>query len=195
MANPKNKRLSQANRDQLICFARNQVAATHDSTDFDAAYSAAADAVAKACEVAYPVRDMRVLKKYEMASADRCIYVSSGGYGDFDQFEFRNDDKRIPLRPKRYRRSQPIMLEGEDAKAFAAYQKAKESDDKVRQERVNDFKALIQNATTFNGLAEIWPAIEALREEIVGSAFAVSVMSDDVLARIKKDPALSQVAA
>jgi hypothetical protein len=40
-------------------------------------------------------------------------------------------------------------------------------------------------------LAEVWPAVEAMREKIVGASTALSVLSDEVINRLKADPALA----
>lgn len=187
---PKNKRLSDANRATLLRFAKKQITETQDSAAFDAAYDAAATAIASAVERAYPSKDMKVLARYDMASPDACIYVSDGGFGDYDQFCFRDGDKRIPTRPDRYCRRQPILIEGSEADFWRAYNVAKADYDGAIERRYADFKALVWNTASFNGLAEVWPAVEALREEIVGSGAALSTLSDDVVARIKADPAL-----
>lgn len=195
MAKPKNKRLSEANRNQLVRFAKQQIAATHDTEELDAAYEVAADAISCACVANFPPRDMKVLAKYKMASPDQCLYVSPEGNGRYEYFEFRDNDKRIPLRPTQGCRNQPILIEGDAAKAWETYDRLKAADKEARDTRLNDFRALIQNATSFNGLAEVWPAIEVLREEIVGTSFALSTFSEETMARIKADPAFSQVAA
>jgi len=195
MTKQKNKRLSQANRDRLVRFARDQVAATHDSGELNASYDAAADVVRRVCETAFPPRDMRVLAKYDLASPDQCVYVSPDGNGRYERFQYRDGDKRIPVRPNRNCRNQPHLLTGGDAKTYELYKRALDADKEARETRVKDFKALIYNSNTFNTLAEVWPAIEALREEIVGSAFAVSLMSDEAMARIKADPALVELTA
>jgi hypothetical protein len=187
----KNKRLSQSNRSHLTRFANQQVRATQDTTDLDAAYEAAAKVVAVACEAKFPKRDMKVLAEYKMARPDSCVYVSCGGHGDYNRFEYREGDKRVPLRPSRSCYNQPLLLDGADADAVNTFFAAKEVHEKLVADRIADFETLIQNATTFNALSDVWPAIEALRSEIVGSSAALSLMSDDVLARIKADPALS----
>ena len=48
--------------------------------------------------------------------------------------------------------------------------------------------------TNFNALAEIWPAVEAMRGEIVGHGASLSVLSGEVVDRLKADPALALAA-
>jgi hypothetical protein len=190
----KNKRLSQYDREVIGKFALQQIEKTEPSGDLDATYNVAADAIAAAVEAKFPAKDMKVLAKYDMAKPDACIYVSSGGFGAYDQFCFRDGDKRIPTRPNRYCRNQPLLLEGEAETAYDAYTAAKKARDAAVAVRRKDFATLIANTTTFNALADIWPAVEALRTQIVGSGAALSVMSDEVVSRIKADPALALAA-
>jgi hypothetical protein len=187
----KNKRLSERDRDALYSFARKCIAETQDASAVDAAYDVAAQAVHDALVEKYPQKDMRVLERYDAATADSCVYVSRGHY-DYDQFCFRDDDKRIPLRPGRSggcNSRNAFMLEGERADAYAAYTKAKEAHESAIRQRFNDYKALIYAAKTFNEVSEVWPQAEQLREAIVGTSSALVVLSNDIVARIKSDPA------
>jgi hypothetical protein len=187
----KNKQLSNSNRETILRFADRQIRETQDRTAFDAAYEVAADAIAKAVDREYPAKDMKVLARYEMARPDDCIYISDGGYGSYERFAFRKDDKRIPLRPRTGCRSmKPLMLEGKEADAWRAYVAAEKEYAAALKTRRSDFAALVAATTNFNALVEIWPAVEVLRTEIVGASASLSVMSDEVLARIKADPAL-----
>jgi len=188
----KNKQLSNGNRETILRFACRQIKETQDSTALDAAYEAAAEAVAAAVEQRYPAKDMKVLARYDMARLDACIYISDGGYGSYDRFQFRKEDKRIPLRPGTSCRSMaPLMLEGASAEAYRAYVAIEKEYNAAIKTRQDDFKALVYNTTNFNALAEIWPGVEKLRSEIVGSSASLSVLSNDVVERIKADPALS----
>jgi hypothetical protein len=187
----KNKRLSDSNRNSLYNLARKRIVETQDSTELDNAYEFAADAVHNALVEKYPQKDMKVLARYDAASPDGCVYVSCGGYYEYDQFCFRSDDKRIPLRPsgRGCNSRNAFMLEGEAADAFRAYKKANEARDEAIKQRFADFKALIYAAKTFNEVTEVWPEAEQLREAIVGTSSALVVLSNDVVERIKADPA------
>lgn len=190
---PKNKRLSQSNRYTLVRFARKQIQATQDRAELDAAYEAAADAVHAEVVRRWPQKEMKVLAKYDCASPDRCLNVA-GADGEYSRFQFREDDKRIALRPSHNCRRYPIQLEGEARAAFERYEAAVKADEAATLARLNDFRALIDNTTSFNALAEVWPAAEALRVEIVGQGAALSTLSDEVVERIKSDPALALAA-
>lgn len=192
---PKNKRLSDRDRLALYTFARDQIEATEDRTALDAAYERAADVISAAVRKDNPPADMKVLAKYGLASPDGCVPISTGG-SNFEQFEFRADDKRIPMRPQArrgcgYGQRAPILLEGETEKAVDAYFAAGKSRKDAVDARYKDFKALIYGTPSFNALAEVWPAVEAMREKIVGTGTALAVLSNDVIQRIKADPALT----
>ena len=199
MSAPKNKRLSGHDRDALMGFADRQIEATEDRTALDAAYDAAAEAISAAVRKDNPPADMKVLAKYEMATPDNCIPVSTGGT-NFDQFNFRPDDKRIPMRPISRRgcgwsARKPTLLEGAASEAYDAYVAADKARKAAVKARYSDFKALIYGTTNFNALAEVWPAVEAMREKIVGTGTALAVLSSEVVDRIKADPALVAEAA
>lgn len=187
----KNKRLSQANRDTLYGFAKKQITATESSADLDAAYEAAAQAVHDAVVAKYPQKDMLVLERYAAATRDACIYVSSGHY-DYNQFRFRDGDKRIPLRPGRgdgCNSRNAFMLEGAPLETYEAFVASTKAHETEIARRLSDYKALILGANTFNEVVAIWPAAEALRESIVGTGTALTVLSSDVVARIRADAA------
>jgi hypothetical protein len=184
----KNKRLSQGNRDDLYRLARKQVKATADAAALDNAYEHAAQAVHAAVVAEYPQKDMAVLVRYDAASKDACIYVSSGHY-NYDRFCFRDDDKRIPLRPGSNCNRAAFLLKGEALAAYDAYKDAEKAHEAECARRLSDFKALIYGAKTFNEVASIWPAAEAMRESIVGTGTSLTVLSNDVVSRIQSDPA------
>lgn len=191
----KNKRLNNGDRDRINRFAKQQVQATEDRTAFDAAYEAAADAIHAVVIAEHPQKDMQVLAKYDCAAPDACIYVSTGGY-NYERFAYREGDKRIILRPSGDScRRQPILLRDDAEKVFDAYLAAKKELEDARKARLKDFSALIYNTPSFNALAEAWPAVETLRGEVIGVANALSVLSEEVIDRLRNDAAFMAAAA
>ena len=190
----KNKRLSGYDREKLVALARKHIAATADTTALDETYERAADHISRVVAAKWPQKDMAVLAKYDVADADACIYASTGG-GDYGQFHFRAGDKRIPLRPKRrHCSSHPVLLEGEAADAYRAHEQAEKAHKATQAQRLNDFKALIEGSRSFNEIEAVWPAASELRSSIVGESAALTVLSEDVVARIKADPAFAVAA-
>lgn len=190
-----NKRLSGSDRSIILNFANKQIKATADTEAVDIAYEAAADAIHKVVVARWPQKDMRVLQRYDVADEDACVYVSTGGY-NYERFTYRDGDKRIAIRPNRNCSRQPIMLEGSDETAFDAYCAATKAADAANNQRLADFRALINGTLTFNALVEVWPALEALRTTICGNRSAVQILSADVVSRVQNDAAFSaEVAA
>ena len=191
----KNKRLSQSDREVLYKFAQKQVEATENSAALDAAYDAAAQVVHDVLIEKYPQKDMKVLERYGVAQADDCIYVTRSQY-DYDRFCFRADDKRIPLRPAgNCNRGKPFILEGDARQAYDQYRDAEKAHNAALKQRLADYHALVYGARTFNEVVEVWAAADVLRGAIVGTATALRVLSDDVVARIQRDAAASVVPA
>ncbi len=192
---PKNKRLADRDRLALIAFAQKQIDATEDRSALDNAYANAAEAVSDAVKADNPPADMKVLAKYKLATPDACVPVSTGG-SNFEMFTFRNDDKRIPMRPVSNRgcgsrQRAPLLLEGKAEAAVDAFFAADKARTAALKARLADFKALIGGTPSFNALADTWPAVEAMREKIVGTSTALAVLSAEVVDRIKADPALT----
>lgn len=192
MTNPKNKRLSQTNRDALIRFAYKRIDETATAPELDAAYTSAANAIGAAIVAKYPKKDMEVLKRYSVAQQDLCVYFSGAG-AQYGQFEYRKDDTSAPFTPRsRYCNERtPYILDEAGTEAVVGYLAMLEKRNADKKQRYNDFRSLITTVASFNELAAVWPACEELRERIVGAGTSLLVMNDDVMARIKADPAVS----
>lgn len=191
-AHTKNKRLSQTDRETLFKLARKKVVETQDDAALKVAYDAAADVISAQMKAKYPPADMEVLRRYDQATRDNCIYYSTGGF-NYEQFRFREDDDRIPLRPKERgcNMRTPFLLEGENEKVLANFRRVEAENKAAIKQRENDFKALIWGAKTFNEVASVWPGAETLRETIVGTGTALAVLSSEVIDRLRTDQALA----
>lgn len=187
----KNKRLSKRDRAILTEFAAKQVSGTEPTDALDAAYELAADAISAKVMADNPPRDMKVLKRYNLANKDQCIFISQGKGWGYSRFRFREGDGRVHLRAIRWGGCDrnPILLEGEAAAAFGKYTAAAKAWDAAISDRLGDYKALIQSARTFNELVDAWPAAEGVRAQIFGTGTAIQVMNPDVARRIKQDAA------
>lgn len=185
------KVLNKTHRDALERLANQLVHATADKTKVDAAYTACASMVSRIVKTKYPEADMKVLEKYGAGRKDACIFLSAG-YGGYERFSFRDNDERIPYVPDRYcNNRRPHLLNDDQVEVYEAFKKADAEFRADTARRFKDYCTLITNARTFEELVEIWPAADQLREKICGTSRVVSVMSDDVLARIKADAANS----
>lgn len=186
------KKLNQDNRAWLYNKARERILETQDKKLLDSTYKAAANVVASLVVKKFPQADMAVLERYKVARHDRCVYISTGG-GDYQRFEFRENDKNIPLSPgEGCNRRTPYLLDDKQALILKAYFGAQKDHDKAIEVRTHDFRNMIYTVKTFEALATLWPGAEAYRDVICGPREqALSVMSSEVLARITADPALN----
>lgn len=185
------KILNKAHREALLNLANKLVHETQDKAALDAAYDACADMVSKLVQAKFPPADMEVLKRYEQAYPDACVYISAG-WGGYERFNFRDGDERIPMRPgDRYgcNSRNPYLLTDEQTAIYDAFKLADKEHGIAIKTRYADYRALIESARTFEELVEVWPAAEQLRERICGQSRAIAVMSEEVVARIKADPA------
>jgi len=185
------KVLNKTHREALINYAQKLVVDTQDSASLDICYDAAANMVSALVEKKYPKADMDVLKKYELGRSDTCIFVSSG-YGGFERFKFRNDDKRIPYVANRYCNERtPHLMDENQVAIFVAWQDAENQYKASVQQRIRDFSALIEVSRTFEDVEQVWPSAGALREKICGINTSIAAINDGVIARIKEDAANS----
>lgn len=186
MTKPRNKRLSSYDRDRLNSFAKKLVEASQDTTAVDVAYANAAMTVTAAVEREYPPRDMKILKKYTVAGNDRYVRVSPG-FGDVTQFCYRDGDNG-PLRPTTYSCKNHVYLIGDDEfKVVRVFEDAEKAFKTAVAQRLSDYSALIGSVNSFNEVANVWPEAEELRESICGSATAMVLLNEQVVARIKAD--------
>jgi hypothetical protein len=183
------KALNTSHRTILISLAEKLVRQTQEADALDVAYNACADVVSSVTVKKFPPKDMAILARYNMARPDSCVYISTGG-SNYERFSFRADDARIPMRPTGGCNSHsPHLLSEDQEKIWDAYVVASKADKAAVAQRLGDFKTLISAARTFEELVALWPAAEELRERICGTFRALAVMSDEVLSRIKADPA------
>jgi|GEM_PF-2095133 len=183
------KVLNKSHRELLIHHAEKLVRSTQDRAPLDSAYDAAALMVVGLVEKKYPKADMAVLAKYNLGRIDRCIFVSSG-FGGYERFQFRYEDDRTPRVPDRYCNDRtPHLMDEDQAALFEAWETAEKQYTAAVNQRINDFRALINVARTFEDVEEVWPAAGALRERICGTNTAVATINDEVIARIKSDAA------
>ena len=64
--------------------------------------------------------------------------------------------------------------------------------EKAFKAKLADYRKLIMGCRTFNEVALVWPAVEALRDKLMpdtAAKRALSVLSEDALARIRADNA------
>lgn len=189
MSKLKDKTLNKDMRTALAEFAKDNVKCPKEEAAFDAAYAKAKPLVIEAVTKRFPAADMVVMDKYGAAVPK--TYVRFGGkYDDDSTFRFRTDAE-APLTP-RYNHSEHFEWSKDALKALQAYVLARQAFQKARDEKLRDYQQLVVGSRTFNEVAAVWPAVEALRVKLIPVTVeqrALAVLSEEAIARIRKDNA------
>jgi hypothetical protein len=187
-------KLLQSHRDFLHSLAKEQVKCPAEEMADKAAYAKAAPMVRKIVETKYPPKDMKLLRKYQVASGDKCVRLQLTA-GGVEEFCFRDTDKaEWPLRPSGYGCISHIYAADEKAsEAVGAHLLAVGAFKKAMAAKLADYGALINHSTTLEQVEAVWPAAAALRPRL-NRAVPV-ILSDEVIARIKADAAPLKKAA
>lgn len=182
-------RLNTRFRNMLMRHARDARPTYREDEAAQGAYAVASSLVRSCVESMFPPKDMRLLRKYQVAAPDYCIRGCDLDTSRVVQFTFRSDDEG-PLTPNRYCSSRSIPFTAETVSAIDAFEKAKAVVTDIEDRRMTDYRALIYAAKTFEDVVEVWAGAEELRASICGSRTQVVALSDDVVARIRADAEL-----
>jgi hypothetical protein len=181
-------RLNNEYRLFLRQLARNNITCATEVAADEAAYKAAEKIVRGMVIERFPTKDMNVLKRYNVAVRDTCFRIQLAA-GGVVQFEFRGtvDDVGIWV-PYASCASRMYIADEAQTTAIQSAIDAESALEDARERKLADYGALIEASTTLEQVEEIWSEASALRAH-VGRALP-SVLSDDVIARIKEDVAL-----
>lgn len=178
-------RLCYQHRNYLNDLAKKLVHAPAEQSAMDAAYSAAAVAISAMVVAKYPIKDMLVLKRYDAARFDQCIFLDDAG-GRM-RFDFRTEEE-APLVPCRFGCNSRVFVPDPEIRAITdAWNDAVFAHKEALAAKLGDYRSLIAAAKTFEDVVEIWPEAEQLRNVICKGSVALSVVSDDLVARIRAD--------
>lgn len=178
-------RLTQHHRDTLVLLAFNLVKAPAEQAALDASYEVASAAVRVLVLAKYPHKDMLILKRYDAARPDPCIYLDSTG-GRL-RFEFRTAEEAPLVPSNRGCGSRSYLPEPEAAASVEAWSAAVKTLKEALDGKMADYKGLITASRTFEDVVEVWPEAEQLRTRICGARQALSIVSDELVARIRAD--------
>lgn len=174
-------RLNQEHREALYDLARRVVDCPDEAKAEDAAYKKAAPLVRKCVEVKYPAADMAVLSKYDLVRRDHCIQLQLTA-GGVEEFEFRHDEPPpvVASRGSCYGRIHPA--DEKTTAAVSAWKLAKDANEKARDKKLEQYRAFVRSATTFEQVLEVWPEASALTPNIARNLpVAVSVETIDAI--------------
>jgi hypothetical protein len=197
MTKPRNKTLSKTDRETLFVFARTHVTCPTEQAAFAVQEKIARKVILAAVHAKYPPKHMAILKIYDAAQTDSCIQF--GAYYDRDaQFDFTTKEE-APLAPRNGGCLQRTYDFTPEQKAILAeYQLAKQTLAKAIETKLENYRRLIIGSSSFNDVAEVWPAVETLRSKIIPQTSqqrALAVLSAEAIALIKADNAGAQVQA
>lgn len=178
-------RLRSDHRQMLKEFARKVAKCPAEEQALEAAYNKAAPLVRKVVEAKYPLKDMRICKKYDVAEIDDCIKLQLAA-GGIEMFNFARDTGPLVARST----SHGAIYAADDActAAVADWITARDALKAAQKAKNTDYDALIFNARTLEDVTEVWPEADSLRPKM--GSYALTVLSADAVERIKADVAM-----
>lgn len=190
-------------KEMLQTFARKSVRADDEKNVMDDLYAKIAPLVKAVVEKKYPPKDMKVLLKYEQSYRDECINLS-GHDGQVRRFNFRTVSKvvtqedeelmdfipYVPGAPSGYGcKNRVYVADKVLSELIDDYNQAKTVFDAEIAGKYAKYKAVIQASNFYEELLQIWPAAEALREEIMSDRQSLTILSPELIEQIKADNA------
>ena len=149
------------------------------------AYSRAMPKARKIVETAFPPVDMKVFAKYERARRDNCINIQLAD-GEVVRFTFRTDD--APTVPSGNGCSSRIYLaDDRQSESIEEHLAAAKLLEEATEKKRNEYRAFIENATTFEQVVDVWPEAIQLAPRIKINLPAN--ISPEMIARIRQDSA------
>lgn len=156
----------------------------------DDAYLAAAAAVRHALIGRFPLADMAILKKYDVARHDQCIrfQLTAGGV---KQFQFNPTDEPYPLIPIRGHSYRMHQADAGLTTTLERWFTAEEAYKKAINTKVADYCALIDAARNWEDVIEVWPEADSVMAA-QGRQLTIAV-TPAVIDRIRADVATRQL--
>lgn len=181
-------RLTQNARSVLNGLARKLITTPVETQALKDAYAVALSGVIAAVELSYLQKDMKILARYEVAFRDTCIKLQADGR--YVRQFIINSDAEASLVPRRNGCSARVYLV-EDAvwESIGIWETAKKTADTARNQKRADYEGLIAASRFFEDVVEVWPEAEQLRTQICGQRTALSIVSPDLVSRIRADVA------
>lgn len=140
-------------------------------------------------EKIYPKHEIKILQKYKSTVLTTDIrFIAINNEAVHHSCHTLQNTIQIP-RSDRYKSALQLEKESEAYQAMEAYQKIEwQYKDKLREKRA-DYYNLIESSRYFEDVTEIWEEAKQLKSEICGTSTALVAVSNESIARIKKDVA------
>ena len=135
----------------------------------------------------YPLKDMKVMEKYQSASNQTELFFSIYKDGRYNcTFGVPLIKSMLTIYNQRYK-----AVEISDDHSFAQLQskrKAMEENlEACEKNLIHDYGTIMDSHKNFDELIKIIPEVEQLGDEIFPPSNQLSVLSDDLMKRVKKD--------
>lgn len=155
------------------------------------AYAKAAPLVRACVEVEYPVKDMKILKRYDVAEQKDSIGLRLTSGGDT---KFKFEDGTGPLVPD-HRYGKMFLADEATTDAVHDWEAATRKRQEVFEKKRSDYLALVGSARTLEEVEAVWDEAAAIRPMFEKNQTALSVLTPEVIKRIKADVKARQVSA
>lgn len=192
---PRDKRLNAHTRTKLEKFAAANLSLEKERAAYLEVYKQALPRVLDVVRARFPHLDMLILKRYDMAREDNCFHMRNHDHQN--EFTMEADDAELykVLVPKGGCSTRVYTNAPQDVIDLVQLTNLRhEQWMDAKEKKLWHYKQAIRSTSTFNELAAVWPALEALREEIVGvdespRSKALSILSADTIAFLQNDNA------
>jgi hypothetical protein len=177
-------RLNKAHRARLRQLFQEVVKCPAEENALQLAYQRAEPLVRATVLAEYPPKDMKVLKRYDVAKQDDCIKLRLTRGGEM-MFNFATGTG--PLVAKLTYTGKIYLADEPTTKAVEGWDVATRNLEKAIKAKRNDYFALIETAQTFEGVTAIWTEAEKIRPVITKQPTALVALNPSVIQRIKAD--------
>jgi hypothetical protein len=184
-------RLNRSYKDTLLQYMVKEFEARIDDTALNATRDALLTRVNEALRAKYPEADMAVLRKYKVADVDRCIRftVLETGRVFSVRFTLQQADGRLADVPKFggcY--SGDIFPCDKDFEALAdSWEKQLADRDELSKKKYAEYRGFIEACRYLEDVEAVVPLSEEIRKVIGANSRSLTVISPDILSRIKSD--------
>jgi hypothetical protein len=189
-------RLNKTHRATITEYGQGVINKAVDCKALDAAYEALLAGANAAIRQRFPEKDMVTLRKYNLASIDRCLkFQFPSGRVDGFRFEYA-DEKRIADLPYRRGCGSSDVFAADEAteKAYDDLAKLRRERDEEINRRHARLSALVESAKTLDDITEVIELPADILEKLGRKSTALVALSAETLAQLADDFKLATAA-
>ncbi len=181
------RRLNKEIRQDISDFLKKRIKETTDYSALNEMREALKEQIIAFMLEKYPLKDMKVLQKYEQAFYDKCLYFIPAEEWVHHRLSFTfTEEEEIPLiagTPQTCRGRKHVSREIHTA--IDAYDHAQEAICDEQRVRLKNFDTFVWNSRTFEQVVAVIPDIAALNFD--STCNLPTIMSPDLMKSIKGD--------